>query len=842
MNAPAASFEGFDIDQLDLQAQWLELERFECESSIMTFLERAWPHFDPAEFTSSWLLEAIADHLEAVTDTTAEGDGLTRLITNVPPRTGKTSLFSIAYPAWVWAQRERSPNSGPHVKFLYVSYNESLSREHSVACRRLVKSEWYQERWPHVRITDDVDNLSKFETTAGGSRAISSIGSRVTGKGADIIVVDDPNATNDLSENKLKEVTDYFDNTLRSRLNNKKTGAILIVQQRTAENDLTGHILEHYPSEYDHIMIPMLFEPDRSYESSIGWKDPRTYAGEPLWPERFNEKFINAEKKTKYTWCGQYQQRPEVAGGGIIKREWWQPWDRTAFPPMDLIVASLDTAFTTKKENDPSAMTVWGVFSTDDYATAGRTIDSEGRPIYWDRAYNETAPKVMLMYAWAEHLEFYDLIQKVEKTCKVCKVDRLIIENKAAGISLAQELRRTLGTAEFGIILEDPKAMDKVARLFSVQHLFEEGMIYAPDKVWADQVITQVGQFPKAKHDDLCFVAGTRIATESGDRAIEDIRVGDRVWTPFGLRPVSAAGFTGVRPVIQRSGLTGTACHPVFILDKGWVELDTVTQASKIGRLNLFSLIRTTHPKQLALMASSSAGWAESENTTFLSHEQTKGEGAPKGCMSRSGSTLTGLCQKGMKSTTKTVTRSIVALKVWSRYQLASIAGCRKISTWISSVRISIASATSRLLGINRKKGGPGTGKLRRNPWTKPEPHEFHSSTSRLAHAFGAEPRFRGNFLGKNTADLRVRQTTVGGAEDCAKKSTRILQPVFNLTVEGAHCYYANGILVHNCDTTSQALRHLRDIGVLTRTRERLDDIASHLTYPGSPSAPLYPA
>ena len=469
----------------------------------MTFLERAWPHFDPADFTSNWNLDAIAEHLEAVADVDESGDGVRRLIINVPPRTTKTNICSIAFPAWVWAQREKGPNSGAHVKFIYVSYNETLSREHSIACRRLVKSEWYQERWPHVKITDDVDNLSKFETTAGGSRTITSIGSRVTGRGCDIIVIDDPNATNDLSESKLKEVTDYFDNTLRSRLNNKHTGAILLVQQRTAENDLTGHILERYSGEYDHVMIPMLYEPDRSYETSIGWKDPRTYAGEPLWPERFDEKFIAEEKRNKYVWAGQYMQRPEVAGGGIIKREWWQLWEETSFPPMDLIVASLDTAYTVKKENDPSAMTVWGVFTTDTQAVAGRVIGADGRPTYWDRPYNETSPKVMLMYAWAEHLEFFDLIQKVERTCKALKVDRLIIENKAAGISLAQELRRLFGTSDFGIMLEDPKAMDKMARLFSIQHLFEEGMIYAPDKVWADQVITQVGAFPKAKNDDL---------------------------------------------------------------------------------------------------------------------------------------------------------------------------------------------------------------------------------------------------------------------------------------------------------------------------------------------------
>lgn len=526
----------FDINQIDIEAQLLEIDRWECEQSLMTFLERAWPSFDPSTFDTNWHIEAVAEHLEAIADVTREGAGIRRLMINVPPRSSKTSLCSIALPAWLWCQREKGPNKGAHVKLLYVSYNESLSREHSIACRRLVKSEWYQQRWPHVKITDDVDNLSKFENTSGGARTISSIGSRVTGKGADCIIIDDPNATNDLSDTKLVEVTDYFDKTLRSRLNDPRTGAIVLVQQRTAENDLTGHILEKYGDDgYDHVMIPMEYEPDRSFETSIGWKDPRTVAGEPLWPERFEPKFITAEKRNKYVWAGQYQQRPDPVGGSIIRRDWWQLWVEKSFPPMDFIIASLDTAYTVKTENDPSAMTVWGVFTTDENAAMGRTIDEEGRPVYFARSYNETAPKVMLMHAWAERLEFFDLVKKVEQTCRLLKVDKLLVENKAAGISVAQELRRLFGGSDFSVQLSDPKSMDKMARLFSVQHLFEEGMIYAPDKIWADQVITQVGQFPKGRHDDLVDTASMAIRhlrdigllTRSAERIqeIEDTKV-----------------------------------------------------------------------------------------------------------------------------------------------------------------------------------------------------------------------------------------------------------------------------------------------------------------------------
>lgn len=491
-----------DLSKIDLQRQLDAIDRVDCEESLYTFLLHAWPHMDPAPFKGNWHIQAIAEHLQAVVD----GE-IKRLIINVPPRSTKTSLCSVALPAWTWAQPESGPTSGPGVRFMYVSYGEELSLEHSVYCRRLIKSEWYQHHWgDRYELLSDQDTKHKFANDKGGERQITSIGARVTGRGAQIVIIDDPNATNEaLSDPKTKEVRDYWDQTLRSRLNDRNTGAFVLIQQRVAEGDLTGHILEKDPDEWEHLMIPAEYEPDRSFKTSIGWEDPRKEAGEILCSERFDADFIAREKKNKWVFAGQYQQRPEPLGGGIIKREWWQLWEPKAYPPMDYILASLDTAYTVKTENDYSALTLWGVFTTDTTAVAHRTIDAEGRPVYIDRDYNETAPKVMLLYAWAERLEFHDLIQKVAATCTMpyMRADKLLVENKAAGISIAQEMKRLFGNEQFSIQLADPKSMDKMARLFSVQHLFEESMVYAPDKVWAEQVITQVGQFPRGRHDDL---------------------------------------------------------------------------------------------------------------------------------------------------------------------------------------------------------------------------------------------------------------------------------------------------------------------------------------------------
>jgi predicted phage terminase large subunit-like protein len=249
----------------------------------------------------------------------------------------------------------------------------------------------------------------------------------------------------------------------------------------------------------------MRYEADRSFVTSIGWKDPRTEEGALLWPERFGETEVNnlAHALGPFSFAGQMQQRPEVKGGGVIPRDTWQLWEHDAYPPMDYIIASLDTAYTLKQENDYSALTVWGVFSGDTKAQATNVVGTAGRAMAVERTYAEGTPKAMLMSAWQERLELHNLTQKVAETCKRMKVDKLLIENKAAGISVAQEIRRLFGSDAWAVQLVDPKSQDKLARLYSVQHLFFEGMIYAPDRSWADMVITQTAGFPKLKSDDL---------------------------------------------------------------------------------------------------------------------------------------------------------------------------------------------------------------------------------------------------------------------------------------------------------------------------------------------------
>jgi predicted phage terminase large subunit-like protein len=522
-----------DGQRIDIEKQLVELDRTDCEDSLYTFLRHSWRYIDASPFVHGWPIEAVAEHLQAV----ADGE-IKRLIINIPPRCAKSSLVSVAFPAWTWAQPWDTPTSGPGVQFLSASYAQQLSLRDSVKCRRLIESPWYKERWgDRFKLTGDQNTKTRFDNDRNGSRLSTSVGSALTGEGGNIIIVDDPNAAQEaFSEATIQSTIDWWDNALSTRLNDPKHGAFIVIQQRLSEEDLTGHILSKDDGDWTHLCLPMRYEWQRHSVTSIGWEDPRGLddngnplihvnevgdrlaispeaqveledrEGALLWEERFGEREVTILEKQMGPWtaAGQLQQRPEPKGGGIIKREWWQPWDSAIYPNMDTIIATLDTAYTTKTENDPSAMTVWGIFSSDvTVQNSAHAGSRHGERITMAREYTETQPRAMLMYAWQGRHELHDLVEKVGKTCRDFKVDTLLIENKAAGFSVAQEIRRLFGGEKFGVQMFDPKSQDKLARLYSVQHLFAEGLVYAPFRSWAEMVITQVGQFPKGKHDDL---------------------------------------------------------------------------------------------------------------------------------------------------------------------------------------------------------------------------------------------------------------------------------------------------------------------------------------------------
>ena len=328
-----------------------------------------------------------------------------------------------------------------------------------------------------------------------------------------------------------------------TRRNDQELSAVVIIQQRLAENDLTGHVMETEGDGWTHLCLPGRFEPERSFVTTIGWKDPRTEPNQLLWPERLSEDALKRLERTMgpFIFAGQIQQRPEPAGGGIIRRDWWRLWEGEVYPKCDFILACLDTAYTEKETNDPSGMLIWGVFSERREPQTTRVIGADGarpydendprmigRSIQINPAYSDVVPKVLLMYGWQDRLELHSLVDRVARTCTAFKVDLLLIEAKSAGHSVAQEIRRLYGNEKFGVQLFDPKSQDKFARLYSVQHLFAEGIIYAPDRKWSEMVISQVASFggkPGPKHDEFVDLTsmGLRHLRDNGliARAIE---------------------------------------------------------------------------------------------------------------------------------------------------------------------------------------------------------------------------------------------------------------------------------------------------------------------------------
>lgn len=468
-------------------------ERERLEGSLISFFEAAWPNFDPAPYVPGWHLEAIAEHLEAV----SRGE-IRKLLINVPPRHSKTLITSVAWPAWLWAQKPdpECPLMGPQVKFLCLSYGDQLAMDNATTARRLIASDWFQERWgSRVQIMTDQDAKNKFDSSAGGTRISAAIGAGILGRGGDIKILDDPHKSDEgNSEIARNKVIDRYKGTLKSRMTDPKTTAEVIIMQRLHESDLSGYVLETDP-DFVHLNLPAEYDTGRHCQTSIGWEDPRTDQGELLWPARFGPAELAPFKRDPYEWAGMWQQTPSPRGGGILKREWWQLWDgevaqrygldwddngRKEFPDFDIMIAFLDTAYTSKTENDYSALTVWGAWR--------------------DRQRNR---KFMLVNAWQERLEFHDLVTKVGATSRKYRIDKLLIENKAAGISVGQEIQRLYGREEFGVELVDPKNQDKVSRAHSIVHLFSEGMVWAPETKWSDMVIDQCSSFPRGSHDDL---------------------------------------------------------------------------------------------------------------------------------------------------------------------------------------------------------------------------------------------------------------------------------------------------------------------------------------------------
>jgi len=482
-------------------------KRQQGRGGLLEFVRYFWDVLEPqTPFVEGWALEAVCEHLEAVTF----GE-ITRLLINVPPGFMKSLLTDVFWPAW-----EAGPMNMPHFRYVAFSYAAALTERDNGKYRDLILSEKYRELWSASFRTRKVGE-TKITNDKTGSKLATSVGGVGTGERGDRIIVDDPHNVKDgESEIIRSETVRWFREALSNRLNNMETSAIVVIMQRVHESDVAGTILSEGFADYVHLMIPMEFDPGRRCSTIIGWEDPRTEDGELAWPERFPPAVVDGIKIAlgPYAYAGQYQQSPSPRGGGIFKRDWWGTWEQDEYPPMEFVVVSCDPAYTAKEStNDPSGCTVWGVYR------------------------ENGAPRIMLLHAWRKHLELHGLyqprlpdetskeyeirtksklglVETLAATARKYKADRLLVEAKASGLSVAQELRRLHGTEGWGVQIVQPTG-DKVSRAHAVQPIFSQLLVSAPDKDWAEMVISEMESFPKHRYDDL---------TDSATQALKFLR------------------------------------------------------------------------------------------------------------------------------------------------------------------------------------------------------------------------------------------------------------------------------------------------------------------------------
>jgi len=425
--------------------------RDEANSDFLAFVKEVWPAFIEGNHH-----RVMADAFNRI----ASGE-LKRLIINMPPRHTKSEFASHFFPAWYLGKF-------PDRKVIQTAHTAELAVGFGRKVRNLVGSNDYSKIFPGVALSVDSKAAGRWNTNKEGDYFAIGVGGAVTGKGADILIVDDPHSEQEAAMNDpdvYNKTYEWYTSGPRQRL--QPGGAICLVMTRWSTKDLTGSILKASierggADEWEIIELPAILP-----------------SGKPLWPGFWpldQLESLRAELPVP-KWSAQYQQDPTSEEGAIIKREWWKEWKEKKPPNCEFVIQSWDTAFLAKETADYSACTTWGVFYTEDGEA-----------------------KIVLLDALQERLEFPDLKVRAYEMYKEYDPDAFIVEAKAAGSPLIFELRRIgIPVAEY----TPGRGKDKVARVNAVSDLFFSGHVYAPKTRWAEEVIEQFAAFPYGDHDDL---------------------------------------------------------------------------------------------------------------------------------------------------------------------------------------------------------------------------------------------------------------------------------------------------------------------------------------------------
>lgn len=441
---------------MDLVKQYEQTKnQEESGKDFLVFVKQMW-----AAFIEGYHHKIMADAFNRVKD-----GKLKRLIINMPPRHTKSEFASYLLPAWFLG-------CYPDKKIIQVAHTAELAVGFGRKVRNLVGSEDYKKIFPDVGLQSDSKAAGRWNTNKGGDYFAIGIGGAVTGKGADLLIIDDPHSEQEGQSNDpsvFNKVYEYYTSGPRQRL--QPGGAIIIVMTRWHKRDLTGQILKSASQregtdDWEVIEFPAILP-----------------SGKSLWQEFWDIKELEKLKAELpiSKWSAQYQQDPTSEGAAIIKREWWKVWEEDEPPECEFIIQSWDTAFLKTQRSDFSACTTWGVFYRP---------DDDGI----------TQPQVILLDAHKERLEFPDLKKKAFEMYNEWQPDAFIVEGKAAGMPLIFELR------QMGIPVSEytpSRGNDKIARVNAVADLFASGIVWAPDRKFAEEVVEEFASFPAGSHDDL---------------------------------------------------------------------------------------------------------------------------------------------------------------------------------------------------------------------------------------------------------------------------------------------------------------------------------------------------
>ena len=450
------------LSQPEQERVLAELERLaklkkqkKAQARFLDFTRQMWPTFISGKHHAR-----MAEAFERV----ARGE-CKRLIVNMPPRHTKSEFASYLLPAWFLGQF-------PHKKIIQTSHTAELAVGFGRKVRNLVDQDAYREIFPNLVLSADSKAAGRWNTSRGGDYFAIGVGGAVTGKGADLLIIDDPHSEQEAALAEINpgiydKTYEWYTSGPRQRL--QPGGAIVVVMTRWSLRDLTARVLKDSAQrggdEWEVIEFPALMP-----------------SGNPLWPEFWSKKELAAlkEELPNAKWMAQYQQEPTSETSAIVKREWWRTWEEEQPPTCDFLLMAWDTAFEKTNRADYSACTTWGVFYAPDENGVERA-------------------NIILLNAFRDRMEFPTLKRVAVEQYEEWEPDSLIVEKKASGSPLIYEMRA------MGIPVQEftpTKGNDKITRLNAVSDLFASGMVWAPNRSWAEEVIDEVAAFPAGEHDD----------------------------------------------------------------------------------------------------------------------------------------------------------------------------------------------------------------------------------------------------------------------------------------------------------------------------------------------------